>query len=99
MTAAEFAYNNALQASTKNTPFMLNYGHHPSASIMIKPEDVTVPAAEEFALTMANLIKVTLDNLEHAQSSQAEYANKSHQEIHFEVRQMVLVNANLFTSI
>ncbi len=32
MPIAEFAYNNAKNASTGQTPFELNYGYHPRVS-------------------------------------------------------------------
>ena len=35
LSAVEFAYNNAVQSSTKETPFMLNYGHHPRSNIIV----------------------------------------------------------------
>jgi hypothetical protein len=93
LSAVEFAYNNTVQASTKETPFMLNYGHHPHIPTVYKHDD-KVPAAKEFVDKMKNLIKVTLDNLEWAQSSQALYANRHRREVEFEVGQLVLVDAN-----
>jgi hypothetical protein len=93
LSAVEFAYNNAVQASTKETPFMLNYGHHPHLPTLYKQDD-KVPAAREFVDRIKNLIKVTLDNLEWAQSSQALYANQHRREVEFEVGQLVLVDAN-----
>ena len=70
LSAAEFAYNNTVQASTKETPFMLNYGHHPWMPTIHKQED-RVPVVGEFVNRMQNLVKITLDNLEWAQSLQA----------------------------
>ena len=48
LSMAEFAYNNAIQASSKQTPFFANYGYHPhfdSSTIV----DTQVPAAENQA--------------------------------------------------
>lgn len=50
-------------------PFVLNYGYHPRSNIIIHKNDDTVSAANEFALRMTNLVKITLDNLELAQSA------------------------------
>jgi hypothetical protein len=55
LSAVEFAYNNTVQASTKETPFMLNYGHHPHIPTVYKHDD-KVPAAKEFVDKMKNLI-------------------------------------------
>jgi hypothetical protein len=42
LDVAEFAYNNARQESTQETPFYLNYGFHPLSPIdlMLRPEGV-----------------------------------------------------------
>ena len=93
LSAAEFAYNNTVQTSTKETPFMLNYGHHPHIPTVQKQDD-KVPAARDFVDRMQNLVKVTLDNLEWAQSLQALYANQHRREVELEVGQLVLVDAN-----
>ena len=42
---------------------------------------------------MANLVKITLDNLELAQSAQEHYANEHRHEMLLEVGQIVLVDA------
>ena len=51
---AEFAYNNTLHSSTRQTPFFSNYSHHPR----VDPFQVKVmgsPAAEDLA---AHLITI-----------------------------------------
>jgi len=93
LSAVEFAYNNAVQSSTRETPFMLNYGHHPRSNIIVHRNDDMVPAAADFALQMENLVKITLDNLELAQSAQEHYANEHRHELLLEVGQWVLVDA------
>ena len=41
LAAAEFACNNSVQASTKQTPFFLNYGQHPLTALdTISPRDI-----------------------------------------------------------
>ncbi len=56
---AEFAYNNAMNASTGHTPFELNYGYHPRVSF---EEDVDPRLrsrlANELAEELSELIEV-----------------------------------------
>ena len=47
LSLAEFSYNNRVQASTRQTPFMLNSGRHPRLGV--EPlRDVERPAVEDF---------------------------------------------------
>jgi len=51
LALAEFSYNNKVQASTRQTPFMLNFGKHPRLGI--EPlRDAKHPAVEEFTEKM-----------------------------------------------
>ncbi len=65
---AEFAYNNAKNASTGHTPFELNCGYHPRVSF---EEDVDPRArsrsANELAEELRELMEVCCQNLLHAQ--------------------------------
>ncbi len=47
---AEFAYNNAKNASTGHTPFELNYGYHPRVSF---EEDVDLHSRSRSANELA----------------------------------------------
>ena len=65
---AEFAYNNAKNASTGHTPFELNCGFHPRVSF----EDDVDPrsrsrSANELAKELRELIEICQQNLLHAQ--------------------------------
>jgi transposase InsO family protein len=52
LSLAEFAYNNTLYSSTKQTPFFSNYGHYPRTySFQIK--DVGSPTTENLATHLA----------------------------------------------
>ena len=68
---AEFAYNNAQNASTGDTPFKFNYGYHPRVSFK---EDVDSRSrsrsANELAEELKKLIEVCCQNLLHAQELQ-----------------------------
>ncbi len=72
---AEFAYNNAKNASTGHTPFELNCGYHPRVSF---EEDIDSrsrsSSANELAEELRELIEVCCQNFLHAQELQ----NRAH---------------------
>ena len=75
---AEFAYNNAKNASTGHTPFELNYSFHPRVFF----EDDVDPrsrsrSANELAKELRELIEICQQNLFHAQELQKRTHNKS----------------------
>jgi len=49
---AEFAYNNSIHSTTKQTPFFANYGFHPRMNFSVP--DSTAPAAHEFLSQLEN---------------------------------------------
>src|SRR5581483_3507136 len=59
LAAAEFASNNAPNASTGMSPFKMNYGFDPAVpSTLLLPPSDAVPAFTEFLVRMQNLTKV-----------------------------------------
>ena len=68
---AEFAYNNAKNASNDQTPFELNYGYHPRISY---EEDINSRSqsklADELSAELRELMIVCRKNLHHAQELQ-----------------------------
>ena len=68
---AEFAHNNAKNASTGYIPFKLNYGYHPRVSFK---EDVDPRSKSCFSNKLAEevkkLMEVCCQNLLHAQNLQ-----------------------------
>ena len=68
---AEFAYNNAKNASTGHTPFELNCGYHPRVSYEedLDPRSKS-KTAEELSSELRNLMAVCQQNLHHAQELQ-----------------------------
>ena len=93
LALAEFACNNTKNASTKNTPFYLNYGRHPNTPISLMQAQTSVPAVEEFTIRMGELIKTAQDNMRHAQTLQATYANQHRREESFETGDQVLLSS------
>ena len=77
LTMAEFAYNNAKNASTRHTPFELNCGYHPR--VFFKKD--TNPCsrsktANELLVKLRELMTVCRKNLYHAQELQKRAHNK-----------------------
>ena len=74
---AEFAYNNAKNASTDHTPFELNCGYYPCVSFK---EDINPcsqsKTAEELSSKLIELMTVCQENLYHAQEFQKQTHNK-----------------------
>jgi hypothetical protein len=78
LTAAEFACNNALNASTGLSPFCINHGyepHNPYALIPMIPDDV--PATADFLQKLSNTTNQAKDALALAKANQERNANHS----------------------
>ena len=65
---AEFAYNNAKNASTDHTPFEFNYGYHPQVSYKedIDPRSKS-KSADELSAELQELMTICQKNIYHAQ--------------------------------
>ena len=72
---AEFAFNNHVNSSTKQTPFFATYGFHPAFSPRLSL-DSNVPAASDLATRLERLHAELRAELKHAQDVQARYYNK-----------------------
>ena len=77
LSMAEFAYNNAKNASTGFTPFELNCGYHPSVSY---EEDLNPRSksrtAKKLSSELRELMTVCQQNFYHAQELQKQGHNK-----------------------
>ena len=75
---AEFAYNNAKNASTGHTPFKLNCGYHPCVSYEenVDPRSKS-KSANDLANDLRELMIVCRKNLQHAQILQKQAHNES----------------------
>ena len=75
---AEFAYNNAKNASTGHIPFELNCGYHPR---MLYEEKIDShfksKLADKLSVELRELMIVCQKNLHHAQELQKRAYNKS----------------------
>ena len=72
-----FAYNNAKNISTSQTPFELNYGYHPRISYKedLDPRPKS-KATDELASELRELMTFCQENLRHAQELQKRAHNK-----------------------
>ena len=90
LAAAEFAYNNSVQASSGHTPFELDCGQHPLTPSTLATDN-KVPAAENFVNHWNNMIKNAKDLLMKAQNRQVKYANEHRRHLEFKVEDQVFV--------
>ena len=90
---AEFACNNAVHASTGETPFMLTFGQHPltPASLFRLDEHGKLrnPVANQFAAGMHDRIQKAKMFLVGAQHRQKAYADQRRKAIQFKIGQYV----------
>jgi deoxyuridine 5'-triphosphate nucleotidohydrolase len=99
LPALEFAYNNSQQASTKKTPFELNYGWHPTipATLLNQAPASQVPATDKFLRNLQDLNKYAREAIAEAQRRQKEYADQSRKEDTFQINDMVLLSTKNIT--
>ncbi|KAL7280850.1 hypothetical protein ACG7TL_005794 [Trametes sanguinea] len=85
---AEFAFNNHVNSSTKQTPFFATYGYHPTFEPRLS--DSPVPAAADLASRLARLHDELRAELKEAQATQTRYYNERVSEVpHFKRDQLV----------
>jgi len=92
---AEFAVNNAVNDSTKFTPFFLNTGRHPvvPASLVRSGGGAgQVPSAQAFVDRLERLRAAAKQNLAAARQSQKAYADGKRRDVHFAVGDRVLLS-------
>lgn len=75
LPVAEFAFNNAENSSTKQTPFFANFAFHPTFEPRLT-ERSTVPAAHDLASRLEQIHAELRAELKHAQDVQSRYYNE-----------------------
>lgn len=94
LTAAEFAYNNSENASTKMTPFFMNYGRHPRTPATYEgglPDTSESYEVTEFVTRLKEHMLLARDRLLKAQSHQKTQADKHKRQHDFKVGDKVWV--------
>lgn len=93
LVAAEIAYNNSIQASTKFTPFFLNYGQHPNFALS---KIINKGSENEAANNLLKELEICIDNaklnLQEAQARQEKYANVNRREFTFKLGDKVMLS-------
>jgi hypothetical protein len=78
LSFVEFAYNNTIHASTQQTPFYANYGHHPKLDLL-NPSKIDNLAAAEFAtrlLQFKHTMKLQLQEAQDRYTASADLLGK-----------------------
>lgn len=88
---AEFAFNNAVSATTKVTPFFANYGYHPATPTVVGTQS-PVPAANERIEDLRKIHEQARLCITQAQRRQAKFADAHRQEMSFDVGAKVLLD-------
>lgn len=97
---AEFAMNNATNASTKTSPLFALYGFHPRADHLTDPLPAQdkVPASEEFVQQIADIHRQLRENLQQAQTAYKTAADKHRQPHSFKVGDRVFLRREGITT-
>ena len=86
----ELAYNNSKQASTRFTPFFMNYGRHPNLpGSLLNPQATNNPTTDDFLGTLAATMAAATQNLQKAVDRQARYANTHRRDLTFNLGDQV----------
>ncbi len=89
LPTTEFSINNSSSATTKFTPFYLNYGYNPRI-----PGTLTIPSQDAPLITMNAQIEQVKKIIETAQETQASYYDQRRTEDTFNVGDMVLLKTS-----
>jgi hypothetical protein len=73
---AKFTYNNTIQGSTQQTPFLVNYGYHPKFD-KFNFNKVENPSAREFAIRLSEIYTEMKDKLLETEDRQKNNIDKS----------------------
>ena len=95
---AEFSFNNTINASTKLTPFYVNYGYHPKFEY-ITPSESIVPSIDDRLKIMEAVREELQTTLEKTIEDQERYANEHRAEVPpIQVGDLVWLNAKNLSS-
>ena len=95
LTAAEFACNNANNASTGLSPFRINYGHNPiNPYTKLQTIPDKNPAVSEILAEITYAQKIAQDTLAIAKANQEQNANKKRRDGTFKIGDQVLLSTS-----
>jgi Integrase zinc binding domain/RNase H-like domain found in reverse transcriptase/Chromo (CHRromatin Organisation MOdifier) domain/Integrase core domain len=95
LSPLEMAYNNSVNASTKFSPYFLNYGQHPvlPGTMYTKISTSNTPAVAEMVDKLKTALVSAKYNLEQAIQRQERLANQKREDVQYEVGQLVYLSA------
>lgn len=97
---AEFAYNNAYQASIDSSPFYANYGYHPRIDYFLpqlsRYKNGAQKEGREFVEDQMRVLRRIRDTLSVTQDAMATAANRHRRSLTYEVGDQVLVARRFF---
>ena len=89
---AEFAYNNAKNATTKKTPFEVVYGYWPVTPLDILSGTTNIPAMDKKIVEIKDVWDQAKSEIEKAQESQKAYTDRKRRDREFEEGQYVYLS-------
>ena len=98
LTAAEFSYNNSINATTGYSPFFLNTGFHPHVpSSLLQPPSTPNPSVNEFVEAQQTALLIAQKAIAQAQDRQRDNADRRRRDHTFKVGDQVMLNAEDIT--
>lgn len=95
LSGIEFAINNSPHASTKQTPFFLNYGVHPLTPSSLDLSTLTSnQGANDFLTRLHDDLETARFHLQRAQERQSRYANTKRRPHTFKIGDQVLLSTS-----
>ncbi|GAX76408.1 hypothetical protein CEUSTIGMA_g3853.t1 [Chlamydomonas eustigma] len=96
---AEFAYNSHVHSSTQQTPFLANYGFHPTtpSSLLLPPDTTINPDATSFLDNLRDVHDSIRHQLDLAKTRQETQANRSRRPLTFTVGDRVRLSSDHLT--
>ena len=100
LPASEFAFNDMVQASTCETPFFLNYGHHPISfpDLTASFQAQTSVGDLEWLTKQQDALVIAKDSIRAALDKQTFYADQGRRGVKFKKGEMVLIHRDYFSS-
>jgi len=99
LTGSEFAYNNAINASTGFSPFFLNKGFHPRLpSSLLATPTTSVPSVNQFIQEQRDALVMAQEHLHDAQLRHSHQADKHRRDHTFKIGDQVLLSTDHSTA-
>jgi transposase InsO family protein len=91
---AEFAYNNSIQASTRQTPFYLDSGRNPYTPLaLFTPSTAKVESTVQMVRRINKSLEAAKEALERSKEQQKQYADQHRRDIKFELGEQAWLSA------